>query len=124
MRDFISVKNGDQFKRAVNQWRDVASSGLDTVVLDAAEETAQFLLLKIRQDAVDSGPDWEAAAGQARVVRTDSNVALVFPPEAFDLEYGNPEKGITPRALVRANTNQMAKANSRRFNVFLGERLF
>lgn len=124
MKDFISVKSDGGFKKAVAQWHDAVGAGLDSVVLDAAEETAQFLLLKIRQDAHESGPEWEDAAALAKVVRTEANVALVFPPEAFDLEYGNPEQGITPRALVRANINQMSRANGKRFSVFLGERLF
>jgi hypothetical protein len=49
-------------------------------------------------------------------------VHLSFPEETFDLEYGNPEKGLAPRRLFLANANQMRRENQQRFSDLLSQR--
>jgi len=117
---YFKVKGG--FEEGVKNWRRIASEGLDVDILDAAEETAQHLLFKIQQDALEAGEDWYQAALRAKVVKTGDDVRLEFPEEAFDLEYGNPEKGLAPRRLFLANANQMKRENQKRFSSLLEQR--
>lgn len=119
---FFQVK-GD-FEQGVKQWRRVVAAGLEQDMLDAGKETAQHLLRKIREDAHKAGPEWEAAAEKGQVQQGREDVRLVFPAEAFDLEYGNTEKGQQPVPLVRLNVGQMRRELSQKYNTALGMRLF
>lgn len=119
-RTFFKV-TGD-FEKGVDNWRRIDSEGLEIDILDAAEETAQHLLFKIQQDALEAGDDWYDAAMKGEVVKTGYDVHLAFPEDTFDLEYGNPEKGLAPRRLFLANANQMERENKERFSSLLGQR--
>jgi hypothetical protein len=119
-RQFFKV-TGD-FEKGVKNWQRIASEGIEEDILAAAEETAQHLLAKIQEDSLEAGPDWYQAALQGQVVKTGSDVHLFFPEETFDLEYGNPEKGLSPRRLVLANANQMRRENTKRFSNLLSQR--
>lgn len=120
MTRYFKVTSG--FEEAIRNWQRIASEGVENDILDAAEETAQDLLFKIQQDALEAGDDWYEVALQGQVVKTDSDVHLAFPQRAFDLEYGNPEEGLEPRRLVLANSNQMKRRNERTFGQNLAKR--
>lgn len=120
MTQFFKVV-GD-FEKGVKNWGRIDSEGIEEDILAAAEETAQHFLNKIQQDSMEAGDDWYDAAMQGRVVKTGSDVHLSFPQGTFDLEHGNPEKGLAPRRLILANANQMRQENQSRFSNLLGQR--
>jgi hypothetical protein len=119
-RPFFKVTGG--FEEGVKNWGRIDSEGIEQDILAAAEETAQHLLYKIQQDALEAGDDWYQTAMQGEVIKTQADVHLAFPSQAFDLEYGNPEKGLAPRRLILANANQMKRVNQQRFSSLLAQR--
>jgi len=107
---------------AVKRWKDITSYGLEEDILDAAEETAQLLLRRIRRNAHKMGKDWGAAADRAWVERKEQTVVIMLPIESFVMEYG--DEDTPPRPVVRNSIDQMGPGLSQQFNQALRIRLF
>lgn len=121
MAQGILVVKGDPDK-IIKQWRAAVGRGLKNDVLDTAEETAAYLLRRVRQNAHKAGKDWGRVADQGQVKRLASNVVLEFPGEAFDLEYGT--EGVPPKPIIRQSINQMGPYLKGYFNKQIKIRLF
>lgn len=116
----FSVK-GDMGK-AVERWREIAGPGLKDDVLAAAEDTAQYYVRKMRQNAHKVGKDWGKAADAAVIQKHADNVTVALPQEAFNYEYGT--EALPPRPVLRQTTTQMDRFLKGYFNKQLRLRLF
>lgn len=104
MADFIKVQ-AREFGAAVEHWKTLKQDAKG-FYLDVAEDTAQFLLLALRDAVASAQPvEWRAGMAEAHVGRSDRGVGIVFPHELHDLEYGNTEAGQRPHPMIRRTIN-------------------
>jgi hypothetical protein len=122
MPDFIKLKSDGGNAKAAKQWQSFATEA-PGFFLDASEDTAQFLLLALRDAVATASPAWQRAMAEAHVVVGDHGVGIAFPGEAHDLEFGNPEERRSPHPIIRRTINHEQRKVAGRFNNLLHERL-
>lgn len=126
MGEFLKLDNrsNHQIDAVVKQWQNVAREA-PGLFLDTAEEVAQYFLHELRRAADEASPEWADAAQEIFVSRSQKGVGFVLPFEAFDLEYGHPEAGITAKPVLRQTISRQSQgATKRRFSNLLHDRLW
>lgn len=125
MKPLFKVVAPDMAK-AVKHWATVVGPGLESTILDAAEEVVVDFIGECRESAVGV-PGWERLARLLVPHRTTNNVAAWIPPgpesaEAFDLEWGT--EGTKPMPLLHNRATRFARQGSKNFERYLNQRLF
>lgn len=124
MADFIKLKSDGGWEKAVAHWQSLAGPGLREQYLDAAEEAAAYVLMAVKNEAASVNDEWSNAIQGAQVARSNHGVGLAFPAETYDLEYGNPEEGITANRVIHRTINREAPAVKDRMGNLLHDRLW
>jgi len=124
MTEFMKLKgDGRDGKAAVEHWQTLAKEAAG-FYMDVAEDVAQFFLRELRQAAREASPEWAAVANEITVGRSQKGVGFVLPFEAYDLEFGHPDAGITAKPVLRQTiSKQNQGANKNRFNNIAHERM-
>ena len=109
--------------KAIDRWvRATTPEKLHGMYMEAAEESAEKVMERIRQAATAAGPDWAEAIKKATVERQGENIRLEFPKESFDLEYGT--AAVPPRPVVRTTIYKHKRQINDEFDALLRRRVF